>query len=95
MSSSRAATQYGKNNNKTTINMKKKLLKITHVEDEICEVDVNLETEEDAMLLSSALYGIMQRSPRATRAIVAAASTYMKERMEKREPQTKKNTKAS
>ena len=73
----------------------KKLLKITHVQDDICEVVVNLETESDGLLLSSALIGIMAKSPRAARAIVAAAATFMKGREEAAKAQGKKDTKAS
>ncbi|MBO7684812.1 MAG: hypothetical protein J6Y20_04595 [Lachnospiraceae bacterium] len=75
--------------------MKKLLLKITNVKDDICEVELNLETEADAMLLTAVLRGVMAKSPRATRAIVAAAATYMKEREEASREQGKKDTKAS
>ena len=73
----------------------KKLIKITHVQDDICEVVVNLENEKDGVLLSSALIGVMAKSPRAARAIVAAAATFMKRREEAAKAQGKKDTKAS
>ena len=56
----------------------KELLKVKHINDEICEVIVDLETEEHAMLLSNVLLGAMMKSQRLARAVIAAASIYVK-----------------
>ena len=58
----------------------KDLLRITHFKDDICEIRVGLDTEEKAMFLSQILLGVMAQSPRLARAVLAAASTYVKAR---------------
>lgn len=65
----------------------KDLLKIKHIKDDVCEVTIDLETEEHAMLLSSILLGAMTKNPRLARAMIAAASLFMKAKSGHEEPQ--------
>ena len=64
----------------------KDLLRITHVKDDICEIRIGLDTEEKAMMLSDILLGVMVKSPRLARAVIAAASMYVKARSSREEP---------
>lgn len=50
----------------------KELLKITQLDNDICELNIGLETDEDAIQFSAALVGAMVKSKRLTVAILTA-----------------------
>lgn len=56
----------------------KELLKITHINDDICEIVSNISSEEDEELLSACILGILGRdSQRLRDAIMVAAMAYL------------------
>lgn len=56
----------------------KDLLKIFHVKDDICIVDVNLENDEDGEMLAANLLALMTNGPdRFKAAFLAAAMAYV------------------
>lgn len=59
-------------------NIMKDLLKITHIKDDVCKVDVNLGDNEDGELLASALFSaLLNGGARIKAAFFAALCAYL------------------
>lgn len=56
----------------------KDLLRITHIEDGVCKIEVNIDDEKDGEVLAANLIAIMVNGGvHAAAAICAAATTYL------------------